>query len=77
LLVGSPYNEIPTEIIDLGPEALECQNFGDLSVRQGAVGGLGFENKPMVCGGQWGNSCKLWENSEWKIHSHFERLFNL
>ncbi len=75
MLIGGPYNEIPTEIIDLESEDFECQDFKDLTVRMGAVGGLGFDNKPMVCGGQWGSSCHMWENSEWKIYGPFERLF--
>ena len=45
-------------------------------MRSGAAGGLGFDNKPMVCGGQNSNVCVSWENSEWKLSGSFERSFD-
>jgi len=80
LLVGAgATNDIipaTTEIIDLQCEASVCQNFGTLLSTMGAVGGLGFDDKPLICGGLSGtNRCYSWEDSDWRDFGFFERLF--
>jgi hypothetical protein len=75
---GATKNTSPatTEIIDLESETSVCRNFGSLLSTMGAVGGLGFDDKPLICGGLTGtNRCHSWDNSDWKDIGSFERFF--
>jgi hypothetical protein len=65
------------EIIDLESELTTCQNLTNFPLElRGSFGGLGFQDKPMICGGynssaKYSDKCFSLEGNEWINSSSF------
>jgi N-acetylneuraminic acid mutarotase len=72
---GGERNTI--EIIDLESELTTCQNLTNFPLAlEGSFGGLGFQDKPLICGGSCrnyndSNKCFSLEGNEWINSSSF------
>jgi hypothetical protein len=60
------------DIVDLGSSASTCKTFPRLpGAEQGVVGGLGFENEPLVCTGNkaetYFNDCYAYHEGNWTL----------
>ena len=62
------------EIVDLESSAAQCNNLTDLpSLGYPAVGGLGFNDNPLICDHK---SCFSMENSAWQASFSFNEVRN-
>jgi hypothetical protein len=70
VLICGGYNSDTCEVIDLQSSATTCKNPPNFPATvYWAIGGLGFKEKPIICGG-WpfetlSNRCYSLENNEW------------
>ncbi len=60
------------EIIDLESSTSVCSNLKDFpEPTHGAIGGLAFNNNPLICGGYKtdgiAEDCFSWQNSGWQV----------
>jgi hypothetical protein len=82
LICGGLYPSIANcEVIDLDSTATTCKNLSNfLASGYGAIGGLGFKENPIICGGVqngfFSNRCYSLENNEWvsSVRMNSERV---
>jgi hypothetical protein len=69
LLVGTGYTYKEVEIVDLESSISNCSNLKDFpESTNSAVGGLEFNENPIICGGAYKQECFSWQDSTWQVY---------
>ncbi len=65
---GGTDGAIKIEIVDLESSTSNCSSLEDFpEPTNGAIGGLEFDDNPVICGGAYKQECFSWRDSAWQV----------